>query len=273
MVSPRPLATHWLTADTAKQYGIYSQEGLDPPRTVPLPVGPQPQQQPPQHAPPEAQPPQAEPGAKRPFRVVNADDGYLNIRKGPGPKYELVTTMPLGETGLVGRCVPVGGGYLPFCEVEWRGITGWASSCCISDMEQSPTLPQQPQPPAPQAANELSLFCTNVSESTQNPEGDGVIVRAVNRRAGWSLHVIHKINGQLFDRNVQYQISAFHQDQSGPPSYFWEGVLGKDPNVLMTGHLWQNAGVWMYEEHMAFRDGQPGKLATPPTMCQRVGQQ
>ena len=78
----------------------------------------------------------------------------------------------------------------------------------------------------------------------------------------WSLRVIHKINGQLFDRTEQYRISAFHQDQSGSPSYFWEGVLGKDPNVLMTGHLWQNAGVWMYEEHMAFRDGQPGKLAT-----------
>jgi hypothetical protein len=79
---------------------------------------------------PEAQPPQQE--TKRPFQVVNADDGHLNIRKGPGPNYDLVAEMPLGETGLVGKCVPVDGGYLPFCEVEWRGTTGWASSCCIS---------------------------------------------------------------------------------------------------------------------------------------------
>ena len=93
---------------------------------------------------------------------MNADNGYLNIRHGPGPKYELVTTMPLGEKGLVGRCVPLDGGYLPFCEVEWGGVTGWASSCCISDMEHFPS-PQQLQPQAPQAANELSLFCTNMS--------------------------------------------------------------------------------------------------------------
>ena len=27
--------------------------------------------------------------------------------------------MPLGETGLVGKCVPLDGGYLPF--VKWNG--------------------------------------------------------------------------------------------------------------------------------------------------------
>jgi hypothetical protein len=262
----------WLTGSAGRECGI-TWEVLTPARDVPLVIPPAPTPLQAQPAPPLPQPsPQTAQDSKRPFRVVNADDGYLNIRNGPGPKYGLVTAMPLGETGLVGRCVPLDGGYLPFCEVEWRGSTGWASSCCISDMEQSPS-PQQLQPQAPQAANELSLFCTNISDSSQNPRRNGVIVRAVNRRAGWSLRVIHKINGQLFDRTEQYRISAFHQDQSGPPSYFWDGVLGKDPNVLMTGHLWQNAGVWMYEEHIAFRDGQPGKLATPPTTCQPVGQQ
>ena len=41
MLSPRPLAIHWLTAETAKQYGIYTQS-LNPPRTIPLaqPAGP-----------------------------------------------------------------------------------------------------------------------------------------------------------------------------------------------------------------------------------------
>ena len=260
----------WLTGSAGKECGI-TWDVLTPARDVPLVIPPAPT--PPQAQPPPPLPqysPQTAQGSKRPFRVVNADDGYLNIRNGPGPKYELVTTMPLGEMGLVGRCVPLDGGYLPFCEVEWKGVTGWASSCCISDMEQSPS-PQQLQPQAPQAANELSLFCTNNLDSSQNHR-DGVIVRAVNRHAVWSLRVIHMINGQSFDRTEQYRISAFHHNQSGPPSYFWDGVLGKDPNVLMTGHLWQNAGVWMYEEHIAFRDGQPGKLATPPTTCQPGGQ-
>ena len=46
MLSPRPLAAHWLTAETTSQYGIFF-EMLDPPRTVPLPPGAEsPQQQP-----------------------------------------------------------------------------------------------------------------------------------------------------------------------------------------------------------------------------------
>jgi hypothetical protein len=45
MLSPRPLAAHWLTAETTRQYGIFF-EVLDPPRTVPLPPGAEsPQQQ------------------------------------------------------------------------------------------------------------------------------------------------------------------------------------------------------------------------------------
>ena len=58
----------------------------------------------------------------------------------------MITTMRSGETGTAGRCVPVIGNsnYLPFCEVEWRGITGWASSCCIPNMEETPSPPELP---------------------------------------------------------------------------------------------------------------------------------
>jgi hypothetical protein len=77
---------------------------------------------------------------KRPFRVVGATDGFLNIRTGPGPDYEPIAKMPEGSTGLVGRCIPVPGGYKPFCEVEWKGVTGWASSCCLAELEQSTSL-------------------------------------------------------------------------------------------------------------------------------------
>lgn len=45
-----------------------------------------------------AQAPQAERGTKRPFRVVNADDGYLNIRKGPGTQYEVIAQDAYGRS-------------------------------------------------------------------------------------------------------------------------------------------------------------------------------
>jgi hypothetical protein len=40
----------------------------------------------------------------------------------------------------------------------------------------------------------------------------------------------------------------------------------------MTGHLWLNAGVWLYNEFISFRDhSQPVKAATPTIMCQPTG--
>jgi hypothetical protein len=75
-----------------------------------------------------AQPP------KHPFRVVDASDGSLNIRNGPGPTYQEIAKMPLGATALVGRCVTPEGGWKPFCEVEWQGVRGWASSCCMAEL-------------------------------------------------------------------------------------------------------------------------------------------
>jgi hypothetical protein len=110
------------------------------------PVQPElPQQPPPQQstAPQEhpvqpelpQQPPQTTP--KRPFRVVDVSDGFLQIRNGPGPTYQEIAKMPLGATGLVGRCVPLDAPWKPFCEVEWRGVSGWASSCCMAELEET----------------------------------------------------------------------------------------------------------------------------------------
>ena len=70
---------------------------------------------------------------------------------------------------------------------------------------------------------------------------------------------------------MQYQIFAFRQDQNRR-SYYWDGVLTKDGNVLMTGHLWLNAGAWYYNEFVSFKDGsQPVKAATPTITCQPTG--
>lgn len=89
---------------------------------------------------PQGPPPQAAvptPDSKRPFRVAgdSDEDFFLTMRSGPGPQYGVIAKMPKGATVLVGRCIPLGGGWKPVCEVEWQGITGWASSCCMVDLQ------------------------------------------------------------------------------------------------------------------------------------------
>jgi hypothetical protein len=99
----------------------------------------------------DGQMPQAESNAKRPFRITEkADDGYLNLRSGPGMDYDVIAQMPVGTTVMTGNCVRLEGGLLLFCEVEWHGKHGWASSCCMADLgglgsPQPPLL--QPQVP------------------------------------------------------------------------------------------------------------------------------
>lgn len=72
------------------------------------------------------------------FRVMeNVSDGVLNMRRGPGSGYRLVVAMPAGASGLtIGRCRrPDDGGRNLWCEIEWRGFRGWASSCCMVDAQ------------------------------------------------------------------------------------------------------------------------------------------
>jgi hypothetical protein len=141
-----PLAIRWLTPETSNKYGIYYSE-LMPKRSVPFvdepdisptptlaPEVPTPRQSHP--VPPQSpqQSPQTTQGPKRPFHVVDASEGFLQIRNGPGTTYEEIAKMPLDATGLVGRCVRLQGGYKPFCEVEWQGVNGWASSCCMAEL-------------------------------------------------------------------------------------------------------------------------------------------
>jgi hypothetical protein len=98
------------------------------------PESPPPQQRttPPPQQPPPAPSPSVSDAPKRPFRIVNASDGYLNLRSGPGTSFEQIASIPVGSTVLVGRCVKPEG-LLPFCEVEWQGKSGWASSCCMAE--------------------------------------------------------------------------------------------------------------------------------------------
>jgi hypothetical protein len=109
-----PLAIRWLTPETSKQYGIYYSD-LRPKRSVPFvdeqvanttpaPTPPPQVSTPPQAHPAPSQLPQQSPqttqGPKRPFRVVDASDGFLTIRNGPGPTYQEIAKMPPGRNWL-----------------------------------------------------------------------------------------------------------------------------------------------------------------------------
>ena len=46
------------------------------------------------------------PSGKRRFRITEkADEGYLNLRSGPGMTNDVIAQMPVGTTGLMGNCV------------------------------------------------------------------------------------------------------------------------------------------------------------------------
>ena len=83
--------------------------------------------------PPTTAPP---PLSMRTFRVNDdVSQGVLNLRAGPGTNHAIVAPIPAGVPDLrVGRCrTPDDGSNFPWCEVEWRSFTGWASSCCMTE--------------------------------------------------------------------------------------------------------------------------------------------
>lgn len=148
---------------------------------------------------PQSVPQWPQPAVKRPFRVVDASGGFLYVRRGPGTDHEVVAKMPMGATGLRGRCVPIAGGYKPFCEVEWRGVTGWASSCCMADLD-PPTAPtSQPPPPHTSLAEQIVLECNLPGAGTP-----GVYVGFGSAWHGFlSIDNSWRINDYSFQKSLQ----------------------------------------------------------------------
>lgn len=66
------------------------------------------------------------------FRVISAfADGRIHLRDGPGKGHGSVGKIPAGTlVRQVGACVHSDDGVTrdPWCEVDWNGIKGWASS-------------------------------------------------------------------------------------------------------------------------------------------------
>jgi len=72
----------------------------------------------------------------------NVSEGFLNIRTGPGVNMRVVAEIPAGASDVdVGRCLPSEDARSSsWCEVQWRGYTGWASSCCMVEIGDSRRL-------------------------------------------------------------------------------------------------------------------------------------
>ncbi|WP_315780135.1 MULTISPECIES: caspase family protein [unclassified Bradyrhizobium] len=60
----------------------------------------------------------------------NVSQGYLNLRREPGQKSDILTRIPAGETAMVGGCVMPGDGVsrFPSCRAVWNGVVGWVSA-------------------------------------------------------------------------------------------------------------------------------------------------
>ncbi len=90
-------------------------------------------------------PPQVAALPRETYRVMgNVSQGIHNMRAGPGTNFPLVVSIPAGATGLlVGQCRPAQDrrSAHPWCEVSWRGHSGWTSACCVVS-ERSGALPR-----------------------------------------------------------------------------------------------------------------------------------
>jgi len=104
-----------------------------PPSPPPAAVAAPPAVATPQPAP--SPPPQVAALPRETYRVLgNVSQGIHNMRRGPGTNFPLVISIPAGSGGLViGQCQPPRDRRSThnWCEVSWRGHSGWTSACCI----------------------------------------------------------------------------------------------------------------------------------------------
>jgi hypothetical protein len=136
MVSAQPGAMHWLTAESAKKYGI-DYEPLSPPRAVPLVHNaPRPEQLP-QRA--DAPRPEQLPPPQKPLLVQVVQDLHLRTRPDPsapdalGPPNDRMSKG--SQVAIAGKCQPwMGSGRGAadadniWCQVSYGEHRGWANA-------------------------------------------------------------------------------------------------------------------------------------------------
>ena len=73
------------------------------------------------------------------FRVKSeVSDGKLNLRDGPGMRHAIIVEMPVGALlRQIGACTGSDDGVTrdPWCNVDWNGTKGWASSSGLEKVQ------------------------------------------------------------------------------------------------------------------------------------------
>lgn len=77
------------------------------------------------------------------FRVKSeVSDGKLNLRDGPGMRHDIIVEMPVGALlRQIGDCTGSDDGVTrdPWCNVDWNGTKGWASSSGLEKVQNAGT--------------------------------------------------------------------------------------------------------------------------------------
>lgn len=121
------------------------------------------------------------------YRVVsNLTDGVLNMRTEPSREAALVTSIPVGTTGLrpLGHCLPAQDRHSArtWCKFQLSAVSGWVvSQGVVEDLSsgsQSPPAPVPPTaasvspkpeaPPAPTATSGTAFFVSKVGHLLTN---------------------------------------------------------------------------------------------------------
>lgn len=74
-------------------------------------------------------------GSTNSYHVIgHTSSEELNVRKGPSTKYAIIGTIPHNGSGiLVNTCNSISGFRYKWCQISYRGVTGWAYAKYLAD--------------------------------------------------------------------------------------------------------------------------------------------
>jgi uncharacterized protein YraI len=204
-------------------------------------------------------------GASAETLVVQANDGYMNIRTGPGTNYSLVGTVPNGkriswsgpatcvrrQDGIAGadwckvnvyngQLAPVGSYY---------NQTGWVSRAGLMPVYEDET-PAHPRASADPLGidNQDALVCDRPQimlgdDRDPNPV-TWIEVSYVQADHAWRIFH-HFQNGGVVSRSEQYAIV----DETNPSKFQWSGSLNRNRSLYMVGEVKRDGYYyeWLYD--------------------------
>ncbi len=193
-------------------------------------------------------------------------NGVLNIRRGPSADYSLLGGIPPGALVNVYRCVPPQDNYskADWCEVEYQGARGWASTTGMAHAvrpttplaypyapptayippaptyaQRTPTqLPTYSYAPPPAPAYEVADWVCSPSITITKEDSNPVRLIKIHaegtRKSLLRIRVSQVLlDGTEFQRTSQYANDFKVFSDSEHNKYGWTGTYVKDPNVFM----------------------------------------